>query len=116
MILLYKGKGKKEDLNNYRGISLQAVTYKIFTKLLKTKTEDLVNNSLSDSQFGFRRERSTGQAIDRLLSWITEGGIRYGLFIDLCKAFDSVDRHKLLQKMQNEFSLPPSITGPVSSI
>src|SRR5699024_8466788 len=109
IFLLFKGKGEKEDPNNYRGISLLSTSYKVFTKVLKSRLEQLLEEKLSDCQFGFRRGRSTSEAIAELLSSVKasfeDGKSMYGLFIDFEKAFDKVDRVKLLMKLKMKYQL-----------
>ncbi|XP_053405087.1 uncharacterized protein LOC128558872 [Mercenaria mercenaria] len=84
------------DVNNYRGFTLVSCPAKIFTGVLNTRINSWIENNdiLSDNQFGFRRNRSTVDAIfvlnavvQRILS---DKGRLYCAFIDLKKAFDSI--------------------------
>ena len=110
LFLLFKGKGQKEDLNNYRGISLLNTSFKVFTKMLKDRLAALLESKLSDGQYGFRKGRSTLDAGDRLLGTVREAhanGFKgvYALFIDFQKAFDTVDRALLLKKLKYDYNL-----------
>ena len=62
-----------------------------------------VNNSFYKYQFGFRRRHSTQQAIITLVEKITssldDGDLVIGVFLDLKKAFDTVDHRILLNKL-----------------
>ena len=59
------------------------------------------NDVLYDKQFGFRQKHSTQQAIIMLVDKITRsldaGDIVISVFLDLKKAFDTVDHHILLK-------------------
>ncbi len=104
IIPLFK-KGNKEDVNNYRGITLVSCFSKIFTSILNRRISDFCerNNVLSDAQFGFREGRSTVDALHLLLSitqrYLNENKRLYCVFVDMKKAFDSVDRNSLWFKL-----------------
>ena len=61
------------------------------------------NNLISNHQFGFRESFSTEYAIldiyEKLLSNLDKGLSSCAIFLDLAKAFDSVDHETLLQKL-----------------
>ena len=64
----------------------------------------LDNNYLYEKQFGFQAAYSTEHAVIQLMSQIlqafNENDHTIGIFIDLTKAFDTVDHHLLLQKLE----------------
>ena len=78
---------------------------KIFERIVYDYLFDFIctNNILYDYQFGFRPGHSTQQAIITLIDKITKsldnGDIVISLFIDLKKAFDTVDHRILLRKL-----------------
>ncbi len=54
---LYKGKGNREECNNYRGISLLSVPGKIYGRILNEKLMKITDKSVGDEQGGFGRGR-----------------------------------------------------------
>ncbi len=52
---LHKGKGNKEECNNYRGISLLRVPGKIYGRILTGRLMQVTEKKVSDEHEGFRR-------------------------------------------------------------
>ena len=98
-------KNDPNDVNNYRGITLVSCFSKIFTGVLNNRLNKWAENNdvLSDSQFGFRKGRSTTDAIFVLNAIIqkilNKKGRLFCAFIDLKKAFDSVYLNCLWYKL-----------------
>ena len=94
-------KGSSSDMNNYRPISVISVVAKVFEGI----TYDQVyahlseNNIISESQSGFRSIHSTVTALlEATDSWafdIDHGNVNDVVFLDLKKAFDTVDVSKI---------------------
>ena len=97
--------GDSSALTNYRPISVLTFFAKVFEKIVYNKLFNFIsdNNILYDHQYGFRKGRSTQQAIITLVDKITKsqdiGDIVITLLIDLKKAFDTIDHRILLRKL-----------------
>ncbi len=57
IVPLYKGKGNREECNNYRGISLLSVPGKIYGRILNERMMKVTDKSVGDEQGGFRKDR-----------------------------------------------------------
>ena len=97
---------KKTNLNNYRPISILPIFSKILEKVAYEQLYKYFesNSYLVNSQFGFRRNKSTTHAIMNFLEYLynnlDESKLILSVFLDFRKAFDSVDHKILLSKLQ----------------
>ena len=101
VIPLHKGENN-QLIHNYRPISVLPFFSKIFEKIVYKYVIDFFddNHILYDHQFGFRKHHSTSHAVITLVERVTKaldtGKIIVGVFLDLKKAFDTVDHSILL--------------------
>ena len=98
-------KGNKKLICNYRPISVLPVISKVFETVLQEQLTEYftTNNLFAPQQYGFRKNSSTELAalelIDRLLNQMNNHKIPTNFYIDLSKAFDSLQHDILLEKL-----------------
>ena len=105
VIPLFKS-GDKNVFTNYRPVSLLPQFSKILEKLFNKRLDNFIEKYklLIESQYGFRSKRSTALAILELLEEITNASVNreftIGIFVDLKKAFDTIDHNLLSKKLE----------------
>ena len=99
-------KDSKLNYSNYRPISLLSNIEKILEKLMYKRLYTFLNNNniIYNLQFGFRQQYSTSHALinitENIRKALDDGNIGCGVFVDLQKAFDTVDHQKFLAKLK----------------
>jgi hypothetical protein len=95
-------KGDLEDSKNYRGIALISVWSKVIDSLILKKMQE--KYSTRDCQFGFKKGVSTKMAVQVLTEmrniFCQKGGSLFCGFVDVTKAFDSLEYDKVWEKLQ----------------
>jgi hypothetical protein len=110
-------KGNKQDRNNYRGIALLNVAYKVFSNCILTRIKEKTEQTIGEYQGGFRPGKSTTDQIFIIRqlyqkTWEFDREI-HTLFVDFKKAYDSIHRESLINILK-EFDFPQKLVNLVS--
>ena len=106
IIPVFKG-DDDTDTNNYRPISLLSNFNRVFEKIIYKRLTSYIDKHdlLNSSQYGFRQGHSTQHAIldivNDIQSNMNQRLLSCGVFIDLKKAFDTIDLDVLLDKLNH---------------
>jgi hypothetical protein len=99
---------KSEDpteFSNYRPISVLPVFLQVFERVLQGRLLEFLNRQVVviPGQYGFRSRHSTAMAVLDMVERVREAwrnkNVALGVFLDLKKAFDTVDHRILLAKL-----------------
>ena len=97
----------KEEFSNYRPISVLPCFSKILEKIMYKRVMKYLDmhSMLFQSQYGFRKKHSTNLAtielVTKILQAIDNSEYTIGVFLDLAKAFDTVNHEILLKKLEH---------------
>ncbi len=113
--------GDRCEASNYRPISILPTLSKVAEKVVIEQLTTHLNNcnpGLNDMQFGFRKNHCTETAVlhftERIRTHLDKGGVAAAVFLDLRKAFDTVNHDVLISKLSN-FNLSAQTLAWLSS-
>jgi hypothetical protein len=105
VIPFYK-KGNIHVMDNYRPVSLLPCMSKVIEKVMYCQIYEYLDTHklLYSGQYGFRKNHSTELAtlelVDRLIKQMDENKVPLNVYLDLSKAFDTLDHSILLSKLK----------------
>ena len=106
IVPIFKNKGDKNDISNYRPITKLSYLSKIFEKVIHSRLMHhfMTNNIISHCQFGFQKNVSTLDAIVNFTEFIYNALNNkkscINILIDYSRAFDTVNHEILLKKLR----------------
>ena len=129
LIPIYKRKGKRNDWNNWRGVVLLNIASKVHAILLNRRLRELADIIVPETQVGFRPEHGAADGVGVIrrvfecfrttkvtnINDDQDAGV-YALFVDLAKAFDSVDRTLLWQLLESKCGVPANVIAAIRNL
>ena len=110
VVPIYKSENRKK-CENYRPISILLIISKIFERSVFNQLYEFLNSNslLFKHQFGFRPKNSTLAALIQMCdAWyenMDNGELNGAVFVDIRKAFNSINHRILLHKMKEQFGI-----------
>ena len=121
MSMIYKAKGDKSDIRNYRPITVTPVIYRLVMQIIKNRLEEWVDceGILGELQNGFRKQRRLKDNIFSLTQCIEiaqkENRQLWLAFLDIKGAYDNVNQ-KTLWDIVESLNLDEGLTAILRNI
>ena len=103
---IFKNKGSRQSMDNYRPISVICNLSKVFEKLINDRLNRFFVSQclLSQNQFGFRKNSNTELAVinlmNKILPVLQDKLYAFCIFLDFTSCFDTVNRRILMRKLE----------------
>ena len=119
VVNIYKGSGPSQDPIRYRPISLLNVLYKLYARMIQKRLAAHVDKRILDTQYGFRRGKSTGDPI-HIIRRIQEmfeatSSPLHMVFLDWSVAFDKLSHTGLVSAL-TRFGIPQHYVEVIKDI
>ena len=107
LIPIYKNKGEKDEMNNYRGISILPTFSKLVERIVANRVYKHFsdNNLFYENQYGFRKGMGCESLLLKFMDMISNAKAEnkhfLAIYIDFAKAFDTLNIKILLQKIRH---------------
>ena len=119
LVPLHK-KGSRTICDNYRGIALLSIPSKVFTKAILNRLKPRAEVLLRESQCGFRSGRGCADQLFSLRTLMEKAREfhrpLYICFVDLRKAYDTVNREALWSILQSSYRIPTKLLAVIQAV
>ena len=113
VVPIFKGKGNKNSVECYRGISIQPIVAKVFEGFINRALRQHINFLIDDNQHGFLKSKScvTNLAVytDFISKSLDKKSQTHTIYTDFQKAFDVVPHKLLLLKLNRKFGIESNV-------
>jgi len=96
--------GVRTNIENYRGVAIQCVIPKLLDSVISSHINEHILQIIDDSQHGFVKGKSTltnlAEFSSRVLTNMEKHNQTDAIYLDIAKAFDSVNVKLLIQKLK----------------
>ena len=121
LVPIYKNKGDRSDISNYRPLSMPTVTCRLWSSIINGRLMHATSELLPDVMFGFRPNRSCSDPLFIIRHMADMRRAKLGklfavAFMDLSGAYDSVDRTLLFRKLRQQVGLAEHTVSLLESL
>ena len=100
----------RNDLNNWRPITLTSTDYRIITKVLASRLQKVITSIIGSNQYGFIKGRNLSEQIRLIDDVINHYNVNNGegcmVSLDFRRAFDTIEKESIIQALK-KFNFGP---------